>query len=65
MLKYEIPRTMRSGLFLKLKGIGDYITIYSDDMKLPQGGFSTISNSLMLNISDEEIFYGACEPKKN
>src|SRR5262249_22693995 len=36
-----------------------------EDWKLVHCEFSTISNSLMLNISDEEVFRGICKPKNN
>jgi hypothetical protein len=60
MLQYEIPIT-RSGVFSRMKRIGDHLNMYSFDFL--QGQFSTISNSLTLRLTDETIFYGSCRPK--
>lgn len=44
----------------------EYTAIYEcSGMTTKVGQFSTISNSLWLNISDEEVFSGTCTPKNN
>ena|SRR5262249_5160371 len=60
ILHYEIPNTTTRGLFFKLQKVGDYFNLYHDGLKLPQGQFSTMSNAIMVNISDEKIFNGSC-----
>jgi hypothetical protein len=62
LLHYEIPNTTTRGLFFKLQKVEDYINIYHDGLKLLQGQFSTVSNVLFVNTTDEEIFTGSCKP---
>src|SRR5215510_10474559 len=62
ILHYEIPNTTTRGLFFKLQKVEDYINIYHDGLKLLQGQFSTVSNVLFVNTTDEEIFTGSCKP---
>jgi hypothetical protein len=62
MLHYEIPN-VTIGLYTHLKSVGDYIQIYRDPAMLPRGQFSTISDSLQLNLTDEDSFSGTCPPK--
>src|SRR5262245_13444398 len=62
MLQYEIPN-FRHGLFLDMKSVGGYLYIHRlDSAKQPQGQFSMISNSLMLNLDNDTHFSGACRP---
>jgi hypothetical protein len=61
LLHYEIPDTTTRGLFFKLQKAGDYIEMYHDGVKLPQGQFSTVSNALFIKTTDEEIFTGSCK----
>ena len=75
-LLLEIPGTtapIRTDIFL-IKRIGLYLNLYrypengsrmADLYKVSRGQFSTVSNSLLLNISDQETFRGTCTPKDN
>jgi hypothetical protein len=63
ILHYEIPNTTTRGLFFKLQKAGDNINVYHDGLKLSQGQFSTMSNAIKFNISDEKIFNGSCNLK--
>jgi hypothetical protein len=75
-LLLEIPGTtapIRTDVFL-IKRNGLYLNLYpypengsrmADLYKVSRGQFSTVSNSLLLNISDQESFRGTCAPKEN
>ena len=64
MMHYEIPH--RSvGLFTKVKKVGEFFLVYGDDRSL-RGHFSTVSNSLTLQLSDTNTthFSGTCTPTR-
>jgi len=63
ILHYEIPNTTTRGLFFKLQKSGHNINVFHDGLKLSQGQFSTMSNSVRINISDEKTFNGSCNLK--
>jgi hypothetical protein len=74
-LRSEIPvgATVRprTDLFAMTRN-GSYLILYpwpkdgeTVETASQRGQFSTISNSLVLNISDDEQFQGSCEPKNN
>ena len=76
VLHLEIPGSTpvspRTDLFA-IKRISSHLNLYrwpkageiGDFTGSGQGQFSTSSNSLFLNISDDEQFRGGCKPKNN
>jgi hypothetical protein len=76
VLSVEIPsstRPFREDIFMIKRNLQNYLDLYRypsggeivDLRKPAQGQFSLISNSLVLNISDQESFRGLCTPKNN
>ena len=74
VLWLEPPTTtgaFRYDIFGIKHNLAGYLDVYRwpdggevvDDFKKLDGQFSTMSNSLTLNISDEESFRGTCTPK--
>lgn len=62
MVSYEAPN-QSGGLFTRVKKVGDYLQFYDDQGSL-QGQFSTTSNSLVLNLPNNNKFEGACTRTK-